>query len=64
MTRLALAALICGASLLSGCMVSKEGFSSSEYKFVDNNCSGNGVIQNPEWCADGLKASMGPYAAQ
>jgi hypothetical protein len=64
MTRLAVIALICGASLLSGCMVSKEGFSSSEYTFIDNNCTGNGVIQNPAWCTDGLKASMGPYAVK
>jgi hypothetical protein len=57
-------ALICGASLVNGCMVSKEGFSSSEYKFIDNNCSGNGYIQNPAWCTDGLKASMGPYGTK
>jgi len=64
MTRLTVTAIILGATLLAGCSVSKEGVSMSEYKFVDNNCTGNGFIKNPEWCADGLHASMGPYTGK
>ena len=64
MTRFTVTAIILGATLLAGCSVSKEGFSLSEYKFIDNNCTGNGFIKNPAWCSDGLKASMGPYAAK
>lgn len=64
MTRLTVTAILLGATVLAGCSVSKEGFSLSEYKFVDNNCTGNGFITNPAWCADGLNASMGPYAAK
>ena len=51
MTRLTVAAILLGATLLAGCSVSKEGISLSEYKFVDNNCTGNGfIVKNPEWC--------------
>ena len=64
MTRLTVTAIILGATLLAGCSVSKEGFSMSEYKLIDNNCTGNGFIKNPEWCADGLHASMGPYTGK
>lgn len=64
MTRLTAIAVTCGTILMAGCSVSKEGISLSEYKFVDNNCTGNGFITNPAWCQDGLRASMGPYAAQ
>lgn len=64
MTHLTVTAILLGATLLAGCSVSKEGFSLSEYKFVDNNCTGNGFITNPAWCADGLNASMGPYATK
>ena len=62
MTRLTLTAIILGASLLAGCSVSKDGMSLSEYKFVDNNCSGNGFLVNESWCRDTLHASMGPYS--
>lgn len=64
MSRLTVAAIIIGATLLAGCSISKEGISLSEYSFVDNNCTGNGFIQNPAWCAEGLHASMGPYAVK
>jgi hypothetical protein len=64
MTRLTMLAVILGAAMLAGCSVSKEGVSLSEYKWVDNNCSGNGFIKNPGWCADTLHPSMGPYAAK
>jgi hypothetical protein len=62
MTRLTVAAILLGFTLLAGCSVSKEGFSLSEYKFVDNNCTGNGFLVNESWCRDTLKASMGPYS--
>ena len=64
MTRLATLAFACSASLLAGCAVSKEGLSLSEYSFVDNNCTGNGFITNPDWCRDTLRPSMGPYAGK
>lgn len=64
MKRLTVLAIICGATLLAGCSVSKEGVSLSEYSWIDHNCTGNGHITNPAWCRDGLHASMGPYAAQ
>ena len=56
------AAAILAATLLAGCSVSMEGASLSENKWVDNNCSGDGYIKNPSWCADTLHPSMGPYA--
>ena len=62
MTRLTVTAIILGATLLAGCSVSKDGVSMSEYKFVDNNCSGNGFLVNEAWCRDTLHASMGPYS--
>ena len=62
MTRLTVTAIILGATLLAGCSVSKEGTSLSEYKFVDNNCSGNGFLVNEAWCHDTLNPSMGPYS--
>ena len=62
MTRFTSIALLCGAILLAGCNVSTEGVSLSEFKWVDNNCTGNGFITNPAWCHDELKPSMGPYA--
>ena len=62
MTRLTVTAIILGATLLAGCSVSKDGVSMSEYKFVDNNCSGNGFLVNESWCRDTLHASMGPYS--
>ena len=62
MTRLTVTAIILGAALLAGCSVSKDGVSLSEYKFVDNNCTGNGFLVNESWCRDTLKASMGPYS--
>jgi nitrous oxide reductase accessory protein NosL len=61
MTRITLTAIILGATLLAGCSVSKDGASLSEYKFVDNNCSGNGMLVNESWCRDTLHPSMGPY---
>jgi hypothetical protein len=64
MTRLTVTAIVLGATLLAGCSVSKEGTSLSENKWVDNNCTGNGYLKNPEWCADGLHASMGPYTGK
>jgi hypothetical protein len=64
MTRLTMLAVILGATLLASCSVSKEGVSLSEYKWIDNNCTGNGFIQNPNWCADTLHPSMGPYAGK
>jgi hypothetical protein len=64
MTRLTATAIILAATLLAGCSVSKDGVSISESKWIDNNCTGNGYIKNPAWCADGLHASMGPYAAK
>jgi hypothetical protein len=54
--------LLFSALLLAGCSVSEEGVSLSEFKFVDNNCTGNGFITNPAWCHDDFKPSMGPYA--
>ena len=63
MTRLTAIAIILGATLLAGCSVSKEGTSLSEFKWIDNNCSGNGFLVNESWCRDTLHASMGPYAA-
>ena len=36
----------------------------SENKWVDNNCTGNGYLKNPDWCATGLHASMGPYTGK
>jgi len=54
--------LLVGAVLVAGCSVSMDGVSLSENKWVDNNCTGNGYVKNPAWCADGLHASMGPYA--
>ncbi|MEZ5834035.1 MAG: hypothetical protein R3D05_22925 [Dongiaceae bacterium] len=62
MTRLTAIALILGVSLLAGCSVSQEGASLSEFKWIDNNCSGDGYFANESWCRDGLHASMGPYA--
>jgi hypothetical protein len=64
MTRLTVTAIIVGAALLAGCSVSKEGVSMSENKWVDNNCTGNGYLKNPDWCATGLHASMGPYTGK
>jgi hypothetical protein len=64
MTRLTAIAVILGASLLAGCTVSKDGTSLSEFKWVDNNCSGDGYIVNKSWCMDTLHPSMGPYAAK
>jgi len=64
MTRLTVTAIILGMTLLAGCSVSKEGVSMSENKWVDNNCTGNGYLKNPAWCADGLHASMGPYTGK
>jgi len=58
--------LLCAllGTLLAGCSVSKEGVSMSENKWVDNNCTGNGYLKNPDWCATGLHASMGPYTGK
>jgi ABC-type uncharacterized transport system permease subunit len=64
MTRTTLLAFLCGATLLAGCSVSKEGVSLSEYKFVDNNCTGNGFITNAAWCQDDFGPSMGPYTTE
>lgn len=64
MTRLTALAIVLTATLLAGCSVSQEGTSLSENKWVDNNCTGNGYIKNPSWCADGLHASMGPYTGK
>jgi hypothetical protein len=64
MKQIAIAAIILGAALLPGCMVSQEGASLSESKWVDNNCSGNAFFVNRAWCADGLGASMGPYTGR
>ncbi|HEY3147546.1 MAG TPA: hypothetical protein VGJ75_14410, partial [Dongiaceae bacterium] len=64
MTRLTAIAIILGATLLAGCTVSKEGTSLSEFKWIDNNCTGNGYVQNPDWCRNKLHPSMGPYAAK
>ena len=61
MTRLHIIAIVCGATLLAGCSVSREGVSLSEFKWVDNNCSGNGFLANPTWCQDTLHPSGGPY---
>jgi hypothetical protein len=36
----------------------------SEFKWIDNNCTGNGYIQNADWCKNKLHPSMGPYAAK
>jgi hypothetical protein len=63
MTRLTAVAIVLGAMLLAGCTVSKEGASLSEFKWIDNNCTGNGYIKNPSWCTNDFHASMGPYAA-
>lgn len=62
MKRIMIAALTMSVLLVSGCMVSKDGASLSESKWVDNNCTGNGYIKNPSWCAGEFGASMGPYA--
>jgi hypothetical protein len=64
MTRVTAMAFILGTILLAGCSVSKDGMSLSEYKFVDNNCSGNGFLVNEAWCRDTLHASMGPYSGK
>ena len=64
MTRLAAIAVILGATLLAGCSVSKDGVSMSEFKWVDNNCTGNGFLKNPDWCANDFHASMGPYTGK
>jgi hypothetical protein len=62
MTRLIAMAIILGTTLLAGCSVSQEGVSMSEFKWIDNNCTGNGFIKNPDWCSKDFHASMGPYA--
>ena len=62
MTRFNFATSLFSALLLAGCSASEEGVSLSEFKFVDNNCTGNGFITNPAWCHDDFKPSMGPYA--
>ena len=62
MARLTVFAAILAATLLPGCSVSKEGTSLSEFKWVDNNCTGNGFITNPAWCKKDFHPSMGPYA--
>ena len=64
MTRLTVTAIILGVALLAGCSVSQEGVSLSEFKWVDNNCTGNGLLKNPDWCSGSFGASMGPYAGQ
>jgi len=64
MTRLTVTAIVLGATLLAGCSVSQDGVSLSESKWIDNNCTGNGYIKNPSWCADGLHASAGPYTGK
>lgn len=62
MKHLTAVALLVGSVLVAGCSVSSEGVSLSENKWVDNNCTGNGYVTNPAWCAGDLKASAGPYA--
>jgi hypothetical protein len=64
MTRLTATAIILGATLLAGCSVSQEGASLSEFKWIDNNCTGNGYIKNPSWCENDFGASMGPYTGR
>jgi hypothetical protein len=64
MTRFAAIAVVLGATMLAGCSVSKEGASLSEFKWIDNNCSGNGYIANAAWCSSDFGASMGPYAGR
>jgi outer membrane protein assembly factor BamE (lipoprotein component of BamABCDE complex) len=64
MTRFTVIAIILGTTLLAGCSVSKEGTSLSDFKWVDNNCSGDGFFVNESWCRDTLHPSMGPYAAK
>lgn len=62
MKRSITAAMILAATfLVAGCTFSKEGTSLSETKWVDNNCTGNGYLKNPDWCAGSFGASMGPY---
>jgi hypothetical protein len=63
MKRLTILAIVLGATLVAGCTVSTEGASLSESKWVDNNCTGNGFLKNPDWCAGEFGASMGPYAS-
>ena len=63
MKYLALIALLTGGTLIGACSVSHtDGISLSENKWVDNNCTGNGYLTNPDWCANDFKASAGPYA--
>ena len=64
MTRLTAMAILLGATLLAGCSVSKEGTSLSEFKLIDNNCSGNGYLVNESWCRGTLHASIGPYTGK
>ncbi|MBL8000295.1 MAG: hypothetical protein JNL32_16890, partial [Candidatus Kapabacteria bacterium] len=38
------------ALLAAGCSVSmNDGFSNSESKLIDNNCSGDGAFVNEQW---------------
>lgn len=62
MARLAVIAIL-GATLSAGCSSPKEeDMSLSQYKWIDNNCTGSGFITNPAWCTNEFHASMGPYA--
>lgn len=63
MRHLAILAAVLGAALVAGCSVSKEGTSLSETRWIDNNCSGDGLIVHASWCADALHPSAGPYSA-
>lgn len=62
MKQLALLATIAGLLLMGGCTIGFEGVSFSESSFVDNNCTGNGGLADPEFCENELRASAGPWA--
>jgi hypothetical protein len=46
-------ALVGGMLALGGC---------ADSKIFDNNCTGNAMIENPQYCTDTLHPNAGPWA--
>lgn len=49
-----LIALLGGLLLLGAC--------SSDSKIFDNNCTGNAMVENPDYCTGTLHPNAGPWA--
>ena len=49
---------------IMGAMLLLAGCDFASNRLVDNNCSGNGMIENPSYCTGVLHPNAGPYAGK